>query len=94
MTHLTQPEPNESDSIKSILAEKGYEKCPECGRELDIGDLAWNEASTSEGTPMSMVVCQCQACNSNIFIIHSWTSSIDTVDELWDVLDSDLKEKQ
>lgn len=78
------------EKVKSILKENGYQFCKSCGRELDQGDLAWNEASTEAGTPHAVVVCQCQNCLAGVFEVRSWWPSMETLKDVCHVLDGNL----
>ena len=72
-----------------LLAERGMERCPTCGRRIDRGDVAWTNGATEYGTPWSMVQIICQQCDTEIAHVLSWWPEIDDFPEAveW-VLDS------
>lgn len=79
--------------IQEILEERGYAACPECGRHLDRGDIAWNGAITEAGTDHCFVEIQCQQCDAEVVSFYSWYPGIESLDELVYVLDEDLESK-
>lgn len=82
-----------NEKLKELLKEKGYAVCPSCGRELDQGDIAWNNGSAEYGTGCSMVVCNCQACDEGIFRVNSWYPEIDDLEDVCYVLGNELESK-
>ena len=82
-----------NEKLKALLKERGYGFCTVCKRELDQGDLAWNNGNTESGTPYSIVVCNCQACDTEIFLCRSWYPEIDDLKDVCYVLENDLKRK-
>lgn len=81
------------DRLKTVLADKGYSHCPSCGREVDRGDVAWNEAGTEAGTPVSVIKIQCQACDEEVVYFFSWYPCIEVFEEAVDVIEDDLEPK-
>ena len=77
----------EEQRLKEILKSKGSSIC-QCGREIDFGDIAWNEACTESGTPLCCIEIECQACDEAIKLIHSWYPA-ETIGELIDVINDD-----
>src|SRR5690349_17570176 len=68
-----QTETADPDAVLAAKLESmGKSACPSCGRRLDRGDVAWNEASTSEGTPITWAHIQCQACDTEVAEWWSW----------------------
>lgn len=78
----------EIQRLKNILESKKASVC-ECGRQIDFGDIAWNNGSTEYGTGYSVVEIECQECDEEIKIIHSWYPEISSTKELLDVIDED-----
>jgi hypothetical protein len=68
-------------TLSRKLDEMGKTKCPNCGRILDRGDVAWNSASTEAGTDYSRAHIQCQACETEIADWWSWYPCADTFEE-------------
>ena len=83
----------QNDKLKKLLKEKGYAICPSCGRELDRGDIAWNNGSTEYGTGYSSIECICQACDVSIFSVVSWYPNIDDLKDVVYVLVNELESK-
>lgn len=72
-----------------VLAEHDASLCPSCGRQLDRGDVAWNNSGTEAGTPYSVLEIICQNCAREIVCIHSWYPEIEDFNEFVDVLERD-----
>lgn len=72
--------------LHSILLEHHADRCNNCGREIDRGDVAWNGGSTEAGTPWSVLQITCQNCDTQIIHIDSWYPGIDSFSEFVDVL--------
>jgi hypothetical protein len=70
------------EKLTAILAKHGKSNCPKCGRLLDRGDVAWNNADTEAGTPFTWVEIQCQQCDTEIAHFSSWWPGADDLDEL------------
>jgi len=76
-----------------ILTERGLATCPDCGRRIDRGDVAWNSGETEAGTGYSDVHIICQECGRAIARIQSWYSDIPSFEECVEmVLDSSDEE--
>ncbi len=85
------PEPTDYNGrLKQILKQNGFNRCPSCRRELDQGDMAWNNASTESGTGYCSVVCQCQQCDYGIFEVRSWYPEITDLEDICIVLQDEL----
>jgi hypothetical protein len=82
----------EDEKLKAVLKSKGKDTCPNCGREIDRGDMAWNNGSTEYGTGYCVVECQCQQCDTELFEFHSWHPAIDDIDDLAYVIDLELND--
>jgi hypothetical protein len=79
--------------LKRILQRRKWDKCTVCGREIDRGDIAWNDACTDVGTPFSIVFIICQACDTSIARVQSWYPEIEDLEDVCYVLgdeDSDV----
>lgn len=63
------------------LRELGLDSCPQCGRLIDRGDVAWNSAFTEAGTDFSVGEIICQQCDHEIAYWHSWYPKPDTFAE-------------
>jgi len=79
-----------NDVLRELLKERGVSPCAVCGRELDMGDVAWNNAATEAGTGFTIVEIICQGCDTEAAKINSWYPGIDTFDELVYVIKTDL----
>lgn len=79
--------PTADETFKRILTDHGSEKCWSCGRELDRGDVAWNNASTEAGTPFAVLEIICQACDSEVMRCQTWWPAIDDFEEFVEVLE-------
>lgn len=69
------------EALAHVLRERGKSNCPGCGRAIDRGDVSWNNASTSEGTPYTAALIQCQGCDAEIAHWDSWCPGADDFDE-------------
>lgn len=76
--------------LKQILQTHQAEFCPACNHEIGLGDIAWNEASTEAGTPVSTIEIQCVICQTEIKWLHSWTG-IDDIDDLLDIIEDNWR---
>jgi len=76
----------------NVLKEHGTLYCPSCGKVIDRGDVAWNNASTHAGTPYSSILIECLRCDTEILYLTSWFE-IDSFAELVDVLARDWKQE-
>lgn len=77
------------DRLKSILKIKGYDTCKDCGRKLDQGDVAWNEACTEYGTPFTVIEIQCLKCETEAALVRSWHWA-ESLDEVVEILEDEL----
>ena len=78
--------------LREILQCHDALNCPDCGREIDRGDIAWNSPSTEAGTPMSFVEIICQGCQTGIAHVWSWWPGIDDFSDVLKVLEDDWNE--
>jgi hypothetical protein len=85
------------ERLKKILREHNSEFCPKCGHEIGFGDIAWNEGSTSEGTPTSWFHIQCINCQKEIAWFSSWyphdVNDEEDLELLLRVLEEDWKQE-
>jgi len=77
--------------FREILLEHSMSNCPICGKVIDRGDVAWNNASTEAGTPCCSVEIQCLGCDTEIAHIESWWPGIDDFEDVIEVLSRDWK---
>lgn len=61
-----------NERLKKVLIDHNAEFC-DCGHEISFGDIAWNEGQTEAGTPTSWIHIQCQACQTEMAWVSSWT---------------------
>jgi hypothetical protein len=78
---MTITEREADDIFAQFLEEKGISPC-ECGRVIDRADVAWNNAQTESGTPLSFVEVQCLNCQAEIIYWSSWYPDISSFEEL------------
>lgn len=76
------------ERLARVLEEKGLDRC-KCGRIIDRGDVAWNEAATEAGTDYTTVIIQCQACDEELLYVHSWWPWVDGFDEVIDIIEDE-----
>lgn len=85
--------PVEDDDVDArfaaVLAEHGSTVCYSCGRAIDRGDVAWNNASTEAGTGYCTVEIICQGCEASIAHVTSWYLGIDDFGDVVFVLEDD-----
>jgi hypothetical protein len=67
----------DDELLAEALARHHASCCPNCGRSLDRGDVSWNDASTSEGTPYTWAQIQCQNCDAEVARWYSWWPGCD-----------------
>jgi hypothetical protein len=79
------------EKLAAVLVEHGKSNCPSCGRIIDRGDVAWNNAQTESGTPCTWVQIQCVKCESEIGHFWSWWPGADDFDDLVDNVMHDWK---
>ena len=77
------------ERLADVLKAKGYAICKSCGRNIDRGDIAWNNGSTEVGTPCTFVEIICARCDNQVARIHSWYPGIEDMDELTYVIEND-----
>ena len=80
------------EALLNVLKRKGKDICPNCGRVIDRGDMAWNNGSTKYGTGYCVVECQCQQCDTELFKVDSWYPSINDTDDLAYVINQELED--
>jgi len=81
------------DSIYvECLERKGIRYCKTCGKEIDEGDISWNNGSTGYGTPCSMLEIICQRCDTELVHIDSWYPEIEDLDEFFNELDKEMED--
>lgn len=68
--------------LKELLTKRGVSRCRGCARELDRGDVAWNNSGTFAGTPFTYVYVQCEGCGREAATIFSWWPGTDGFAEL------------
>lgn len=76
--------------FKRIMSEHGKDKCPNCGKEIDRGDVAWNNRSTDAGTDYATGEIQCSACDTEIANGSSWYPGADDFEEFVENLLEDI----
>ncbi|HBJ1645818.1 TPA: hypothetical protein LA462_000271 [Clostridium botulinum] len=82
--------------FKSILERYNKEVCPNCGKEIDRGDVCWNNPTSDGedgGTPYCVIAIQCQACDTEIKSGTSWYPGADDFEELVDCALEDIFEE-
>jgi hypothetical protein len=68
--------------FREWLVKNGLSTCPGCGREIDRGDVAWNNPCTEAGTDYTTVHIECQGCQTEIADFNSWFPEADTFETL------------
>ena len=74
-----------------LLTLHGMERCPACGKVVDRADVAWNNQDTEAGTPYATIEIICLKCGTSIAHLDTWYPSIDSFDELVDILEDELQ---
>ena len=82
------------EKFTGILKTIGIEKCPDCGKCVDRGDVAWNSASTEAGTGYSVLEILCQQCDTEVYRTVSWYPSIGDFEEFVSVLTEEINESR
>lgn len=82
------------NKFSKILKSKGLDKCSDCGKVIDRGDAAWNNASTEAGTGYSVLIIQCQRCESEVYRTASWYPSIVDFEEFVNTLADEINEER
>jgi hypothetical protein len=59
-------------AFRADLVALGAGTCSHCGRQLDHGDVAWNNADTGGGTPHSVYTITCLGCGTEADAGMSW----------------------
>ena len=80
------------DVYIKCLERKGIRNCKNCGKEIDEGDIFWNNSSTRAGTPYCMLEIICQKCDTEIVYLNCWHPEIDDLDEFFDQLDKEMED--
>lgn len=76
------------ERLAAVLAKHGASRC-KCGRTIDRGDVAWNEASTEAGTPLTYIEIICQACDTAIARVSSWYPGAEDLEKVVEILEED-----
>ena len=76
---------SENERLLEALRKIRKDTCDNCGRTLDMGDVAWNTGSTEYGTEYSVMEIICQACDNEVLHQETW-SSIDNLNDFIDEL--------
>jgi len=79
--------------FSNLLIKINKNKCPNCGKEIDRGDVAWNCACTEAGTECSILSIICQKCSTEIIYEDSWNPGIENFEEFVLELEDILLEK-
>jgi len=64
------PPPTEKEldeRLHTVLVKYGKDVCPNCGRCIDRGDMAWFESTNESGTDIDIVMIECQRCDTELF---------------------------
>lgn len=69
-------------ALEEALRAHGKSNCPNCGKKIDRGDIAWNSGETEYGTGYSVIEIQCLGCSTEIAHWHSWVNEIDNFEDL------------
>lgn len=80
-------------ALSDLLVAAGYSPCSKCGRQIDRGDVAWNNPSTEAGTDYTVVEIQCQGCNSEIVRFTSWWPGADNFEDLVENVFQDMPKR-
>lgn len=78
------------EKLASWLKQNKIESCSHCSKPLDRNDVAWNDADSGSGTPMTMVNISCSVCLTEAYLGYSWYPCTDTFEELIDNVLIDL----
>lgn len=85
MTTSKETETRSDDKrFAEILAKHGATHCPNCGKKIDRGDVAWNSGQTEWGTPNTYVEIMCARCDTEIVWFRSWYPEVNNFTELLD----------
>jgi transcriptional regulator with XRE-family HTH domain len=80
---------NANVKFSEVLKKYNKDKCPNCNKLIDRGDVQWNNANNENGTGYSVLEIICERCFTEIVYLQSW-SYIDDFDAFVEILESEL----
>lgn len=63
---------DEESKLKEALNKLGKSHCGNCQKEIGLIDVSWNNRSTEQGTPYSVMQITCQSCDTEVLHEETW----------------------